>query len=163
MSNNTSTFWLAAQANTRLKKQLPSLQVAPRQDILTLSFQQEKLWRLEQLNSNTSVYNLLHIIRFSGPLNLVALEESLQEIVQRHAILHTAFFSDKGIPCQAIGPNHPVKLPVIDLRQIPLEQREVELQRLAFEEAEHPFNLTQQGLWRLKLVRSRTNCGFKAT
>ncbi len=153
LNKTTSNFWLTAQTNARLKQQFPSIQTAPRQNRLLLSFQQERLWYLEHLDPNTSVYNLLHIIRFSGPLNLVALKQSLQEITRRHEILRTYFLRFKGVPFQCIGTNILVKLPIIDLRNLPLQQREIEVKRLALEEAEQPFDLTKQGLWRLKLLR----------
>jgi thioesterase domain-containing protein/acyl carrier protein len=155
MSNTTdSNFWLTARTNARLKHQFPSFQIAPRHGKYSLSLQQERLWSLEQLQPNTSVYNLLHTIRFAGSLNLAALEQSLHEITQRHEILRTTFLCLEGEAFQSIGTTNFLELSVVDLRQLPLEQQETRAKKLALEEAEQPFDyLASEPLWRFKLLR----------
>lgn len=163
MSNDTaanapSNFWHTVQTNARLRQQFPAIQPVSRQEQLLLSFQQERLWQLEQLYPDTSVYNLLHIIHFYGSLNLRVLEKSLQEIIERHEVLRTGFINVKGMPFQTIGSfNNLVKLSIVDLTSIPLQQREQEARKLALEEAERPFDLTKQGLWRFRLLRLSEN------
>lgn len=156
-ANSPSNFWHTVQTNARLRQQFPAIQPVSRQEQLLLSFQQERLWRLEQIYPDTSVYNLLHIIHFYGSLNLRVLEKSLQEIIQRHEVLRTGFVSVKGVPFQTIGSNNFVRLSIVDLTGIPLQQREQEARRLALEEAQKPFNLTQKGLWRFQLLRLSEN------
>ena len=80
-----------------------------------LSFAQQRLWFLDQLEPNTAVYNIPDTHYFNGPLNLDALERSLSEIVRRHEILRTTFQSVDGVPVQVIAEAEPQQLEVIDL------------------------------------------------
>ena len=68
-----------------------------------LSFAQERLWFLEQLEPGSALYNVCRAVRLSGPLNIAALEQSLGEILRRHDILRTAFPADNGRPLQVVG------------------------------------------------------------
>ncbi len=61
-----------------------------------LSFSQQRLWFLDQYEPNSSVYNILSAQRLKGPLNLAALEQSLNEIVRRHEALRTTFTVIEG-------------------------------------------------------------------
>ena len=82
-----------------------------------LSFAQQRLWFLDQLEPNTAVYNIPDTHYFNGPLNLDALERSLSEIVRRHEILRTTFQSSDGEPVQVIAEAQAQQLEVIDLSQ----------------------------------------------
>ena len=71
-------------------------QVTPRSkenDQVPLSFAQQRLWFIDQLDPNTPAYNMPAPVRFTGPMNLPVLERSLQEIVRRHEALRTTFES----------------------------------------------------------------------
>src|ERR1044072_4519376 len=63
-----------------------------------LSFAQQRLWFLDQLEPDTAVYNIPDTHYFDGPINLDALERSLSELIRRHEILRTTFQSIKGEP-----------------------------------------------------------------
>jgi hypothetical protein len=89
-----------------------------------LSFAQQRLWFLDQLEPNSSVYNIPDTHSFTGPLNLHALERSLSEIVRRHEILRTTFHTVDGEPVQVIAEAQPQQLEVIDLSELPQAERE---------------------------------------
>lgn len=125
----------------------------PRQGDLPLSFNQERLWLLEQLQPHTSVHNLQHFLHCTGLLNVAVLERSLKEIVQRHDTLRTTFPSVNGQPVQVISPDINWELPVVDLRELPPQQQQVKVQQLSREEAKQPFDLAKGPLWRFKLLR----------
>ena len=99
--------------------QVPPLQPVPRDGPLPLSFAQQRLWFLEQLEPSRAVYNLPLAWRFSGALNVSALEQSLDEMVRRHEILRTTFPSVDGQPVQVIAPELALPLPVVDLQAFP--------------------------------------------
>jgi thioesterase domain-containing protein/acyl carrier protein len=122
-------------------------------DRLMLSFGQERLWWLSQLNPDSSVYNIPAAFRLSGKLNVAALESSLQEIVRRHEVLRTSFAVVDGEPQQVIAPDLPVELPVIDLESTPLNQRDSVIQNLVKQAARESFDLSSQPLWRVKLFQ----------
>src|SRR5215510_2354289 len=118
-----------------------------------LSFAQQRLWFLDQLEPNTAVYNIPDMHYFSGPLHLAALERSLSELIRRHETLRTTFHTVDGAPVQVIAEAQPLKIEVIDLSHLSEEEREAEAHRMAHDEAELPFNLERGPLFRFRLVK----------
>ncbi|MCC5632613.1 amino acid adenylation domain-containing protein [Nostoc sphaeroides CHAB 2801] len=141
------------QANSASSNNLPRILPNIRDGKLPLSFAQQRLWILEQFDPGNSVYNIPLAYRLTGSLNLALLEQCLVEIVRRHEILRVTFTSIDGQPSQVISPDITLNLPLVDLSQLPLEQREIEDKRLAAEEAQKPFDLVQGRLFRFKLLR----------
>jgi acyl carrier protein len=130
-----------------LDKQAREVKYAP------LSLPQERLWFHEQSVPGSSIYNIPVAYTLTGWLNLTALEQSLREIVQRHEVLRTTFSIVNGQPIQLISPEVEVTLPLIDLQKLPPQQRQAQAQQLAEEEAQQPFDLILEPLWRFKLLR----------
>ncbi|MCG3161077.1 MAG: Linear gramicidin synthase subunit D [Acidobacteria bacterium] len=130
---------------------IPPLRPAPRDQDLPLSFAQERLWFLDQLTPGAASYNIAEAYRLSGPLNVDALERSLNEIVRRHEALRTTFATVDSRPVQMVAPELRLNLPVIDLRGTP--ERKIEAERLAAEEARKPFDLARGPLVRATLLR----------
>ena len=127
------------------------LRTVPRTDALPLSFAQQRLWFLDQLNPDNIAYNLPYGIRFTGMLNAVAVHRSLNEIISRHEVLRTCFPAHNGEPVQKILPPSALPLPVIDLTH--LAARGDVARSLAREEAARPFDLANGPLIRAMLVR----------
>ncbi|HEY9650394.1 MAG TPA: condensation domain-containing protein, partial [Coleofasciculaceae cyanobacterium] len=148
-----SDIWLTLRTNVRLQNQAPPIKPVSRDQKLPLSFNQERLWFLEQLQPDTSVHNLLHCLRLKGVLDVAALEQSLNEIASRHEILRTTFSIIDGLPVQVISPKIELNLPVVDLSELAPEQQEQQAQKMAIEDAEQPFDLAKAPLWRFKLLR----------
>ena len=96
-----------------------------------LSFAQQRLWFLSQLEPGLPAYNLPSAVRFTGRLDTQALEKSLNEIVRRHHALRTAFVVIKDKPCQMIAPDLSLSLPVTDLSRLPEDKREEEVTQQA--------------------------------
>jgi acyl-CoA synthetase (AMP-forming)/AMP-acid ligase II len=132
---------------------VPPLRPVPRDGLLPLSYAQQRLWFLDQLEPSRAVYNLPLAWRFTGDLNVSALERSLGEMVRRHEILRTTFPCVDGQPVQMIAPELALLLPVVDLQALPAIAREAAVQRLATEEAQRPFDLTRGPLVRATLLR----------
>lgn len=122
-------------------------------DPAPLSYAQSRLWFLEQLESESSVYNTGGALRLVGFLDVAALAASLNEIVQRHEILRTTFAIANGQPVQVIVPTLAVAMPVIDLQQLSERERDAEVQKLAIQEADRPFDLTKSPLLRVTLLK----------
>jgi amino acid adenylation domain-containing protein/non-ribosomal peptide synthase protein (TIGR01720 family) len=142
---------VARQTMADLK--VPPLQPVPRGGPLPLSFAQQRMWFLEQLEPSRAVYNLPLAWRFTGDLNVSALEQSVGEIVRRHEILRTTFPSVDGQPMQMIAPELALPLLVVDLQSLLETEREAAVQRLAAEEAQRPFDLVHGPLVRATLLR----------
>jgi amino acid adenylation domain-containing protein len=118
-----------------------------------LSFAQQRLWFLDQLEPNRSVYNMPSAFRLKGRLDIPALEQSLNEIVRRHEALRTTFSMVDGEAVQVISPSLVMSVPMLDLSDRFESERENEARRLVHEEALAPFDLSQGPLLRVTLVR----------
>jgi len=129
----------------------------PRSGELPLSFAQQRLWFIDQLEPGSSVYNFPAAVRLKGPLNVAALKKSLDEIVKRHEALRTTFAIVDGRPVQVIAPLLTLTLPIVDLRELPQPEREREVQRLATNEALCPFDLAEGPLVRTTVLRLGEN------
>ncbi|MFT7662542.1 MAG: hypothetical protein ACI87A_000758, partial [Planctomycetota bacterium] len=121
-----------------------------------LSFGQEALWFLEQLEPERATHNQPSAVRLSGVLNSEALERALGEIVNRHEPLRTSFKTQDGKPFQDIAPVYEFKLKLIDLSERAPADAESEALRLATEEAHVGFDLEQGPLFRAILIRVET-------
>ena len=122
---------------------------------IPLSFAQQRLWFLDQLESNTSLYNLPAAYLLKGQLNVEALEYSINQVLHRHDSLRTYFItSDDGSPAQRILPPAPFNLPQRDLRHLPEPERQLEVRRVTAEEGQKPFQLSRAPLLRWLLLRT---------
>jgi amino acid adenylation domain-containing protein len=124
-----------------------------RQGNLPLSFAQQRLWFLDQLLPNNPFYNVPAALHLKGWLNFVALEQTFNEIVQRHEALRTHFVVQSGQPVQVIKSTLKISLPIIDLQQQPPAERETQARQLITQEAQRPFNLSTDPLLRVTLLR----------
>lgn len=122
-----------------------------------LSFAQQRLWFLDQLQPGNPVYNLPTAVRVNGDLNLSALELTFREIVRRHEILRTTFVTVDGTPWQLIAAAAPVEFPLIDLSHFSSDTREAELRRLTHDEVIRPFDLSNGPLMRMLVIRLSDN------
>jgi amino acid adenylation domain-containing protein len=130
----------------------PSFALVSRAESLPLSFAQQRLWFLDQLEPGCHAYNMPGAVRISGPLNRAVLEKSLSEIVRRHETLRTHFSLTGGEPVQIIDDAAPLNLAVLDLRELPLGERDTQLDQILTSEAREPFDLARGPLLRMKLV-----------
>ncbi|NVJ07525.1 non-ribosomal peptide synthase/polyketide synthase, partial [Myxococcus sp. AM001] len=132
--------------------QPPPLVRVPRDRALPLSFAQQRLWFLAQLEPGSIVYNVPASVRLSGALNVPALEESFDALVRRHEALRTTFRTEGGSPVQVVDPQGRARLDIVDLRSLPAARREEEAQRIAQEASQRPFDLESGPLLRLALL-----------
>jgi len=135
----------------------PAIEPVERDRELPLSFAQERLWFLDQLEPNSPFYNIPTAMRFSGTLNIMALEKSIHDIVRRHESLRTIFKSVDGKPHQVIIEDIPSLMEHIDLHDLATAEQEQKVQQLATDEALKPFNLSAGPLIRVTLVKLTEN------
>jgi amino acid adenylation domain-containing protein len=119
------------------------------------SFAQQRLLILDQLYPGSPLYNVATAVRLKGPLDVLALERSINEITARHEALRSTFTVAEGQPVQIVSPVLAMKMPVVYLTDLPNTQREIEARKLSKAEAERPFDLTQDSLVRVSLLRLR--------
>ncbi|MFL5380981.1 MAG: amino acid adenylation domain-containing protein, partial [Longimicrobiaceae bacterium] len=132
---------------------LPPLVPVAREAPLPLSFAQERLWFLHQMEPEDTSYNGPWPSRLRGVLDASALEWALGALIERHEALRTTFRPVEQGAVQVVNPAVPARLPVLDLTGRAPEEREHEARRLAREDAERPFDLERGPLLRATLLR----------
>jgi len=142
--------WVAASSPDQAGEEPPLARVR-RDGPLPLSFAQQRLWFIDQLEPGSAAYNLPYAVRLRGALNVDALERGLAEVVRRHEALRTRFPGGEGDPVQVIDPPGPVTLATADLAAGP--EPEEALRALCADEAERPFDLSAGPLLRGTLAR----------
>ncbi|HEX8282845.1 MAG TPA: amino acid adenylation domain-containing protein [Pyrinomonadaceae bacterium] len=131
----------------------PPIVPAPRDGNPPLSFAQQRLWFIAQLEPGNTAYNMPAAVRLTGGLDVGALEQSLTEVVRRHEALRTVFVTQDEEPTQVIQPARPVLVTLEDLSGLADDEREAEAARLATAEARKPFDLGRGPLIRFTLLR----------
>ncbi len=131
----------------------PPIERVSRSQRLPLSFAQQRLWVLDQIEPNNPLYNIPRPLRLTGVLNVAALESALNAIVARHEVLRTTYEADKGQPFQVIAAERKQPLKVVDLTALPVAEREKEAHRLVDQEASTPFDLAKDPIVRYMLLK----------
>lgn len=132
---------------------LPPLEPIPRDGELPLSFSQERLWIVDQIDPGSPAYNISFALRLRGNLDIGVLEASFAELERRHESLRTVFGQHDDRPVQIIEAPGKLKLRLIDLRAMDTARREKEAPRLVVQDALRPFELGVGPLFRVALVR----------
>ena len=131
----------------------PPLLPAPRGESVPLSFAQQRLWLLHQLEPESPAYNLIDLLVLPGEADPAALEGALADLFERHEALRTSFPAGDGAGEQRVHPPRPVALPVLDFRGRPVEEQSAEARLAVREEVLRPFDLAEAPLLRPTLVR----------
>jgi amino acid adenylation domain-containing protein len=120
---------------------------------MPLSFAQQRLWFIDQLEPGGATYNIPGAVRLEGMLDLDVLESVINEIIRRHEVLRTRIEVEEGRPAQAIDEWEPRRLEVEDLTGLPGQEREEEVRKIAKEEARTGFDLGRGPLLRVKILK----------
>jgi len=131
----------------------PPIRRISRDQPLPLSFSQERVWFMQELDPGSLAYSFQATLRFTGILDVAALERALSEIVRRHEILRTTFPLVDGRPRQVIDEPWTVTLPVIDVQGASQDAYEAEAERLIAALVRRPFDPTRLPLLRWSLLR----------
>jgi amino acid adenylation domain-containing protein len=148
---------LAAAVEGAGRVDLPPIRPVPRDGELPLSFAQERIWFLTQLDPDLRSYHVPRALRVRGSFVPALVEATFSEINRRHEILRTTFPAIGGRPVQVIHPPFRMALPVIDLSALSAAVREEEMRRRILVEGRRPFNLAKGPLLRLALLRLATD------
>jgi acyl carrier protein len=136
----------------RQQSRLPKITPINRSESLPLSFSQQRLWFLNQLEGPSATYNIPVALRLEGTLHQNALAQSLQALVERHESLRTVFPTVNGTPVLQLE-SEILELSVIRLQDLPSSEQEIEIQKLINEDAQKPFDLGKGPLFRTTLFR----------
>jgi hypothetical protein len=119
-----------------------------------LSYTQQRMWWIDQVESGSAAYIIPVAVRFRGAFQPALLERSLNECLRRHESLRTTFhLGSSGQPEQRVVPELTLPIPLVDLSSLEASERQEEEQRLAFAVCSQPFNLEELPLIRTQLIR----------
>ncbi len=124
-----------------------------RPERIPLSNSQQRLWFIDQLEGSSAQYNLPEALRLRGELDVAALRQTIQTIVQRHETLRTHFAYADGSPFQVIAPELKIELPVEDLSTLPESEQQTFVLAALNQEFEQPFDLSRGPLFRMRLFK----------
>lgn len=145
-----------AKKGIDLHAQLP-IPTLDREQALALSFAQQRLWFLWQLDPDGSAYNIPGALRIQGPLDTALVQRTFDYLVARHEALRTTFDHRDEADVQVIHPHLQVPMALVDLSHLALDDAERQAAGLAEREALAPFDLRHGPLLRLQLVRFNDN------
>ncbi|HEX7238904.1 MAG TPA: amino acid adenylation domain-containing protein, partial [Longimicrobiaceae bacterium] len=131
----------------------PSIPRRPGTGPAPLSFAQERLWFIDQMEPGNPAYNELGVTRLEGVLDVEALARALAAVVERHDALRTVFAARGGEPEQVVVDGMRVPLETEDLSALPPEEAEAAAERRVREEPARPFDLARGPLLRATLLR----------
>jgi amino acid adenylation domain-containing protein len=134
----------------------PRPQIIPRRkqhNYSRLSFDQERIWIVDQLEPGNPAYNIFSVSYLHGHLDTSLMERAFNEVVRRHEVLRTTFTAIDGEPRQVITPSLFIPVELIDLRAMPADEREREVTSLLNEATSRPFDLAGGPLARFGLIR----------
>ncbi len=144
---------IESRADSKLEHAEPVLKPIPNEFNPPLSFAQERLWMLDQLENTTNVFNLPFGLRFKGSLDIAALQKSLTAIIRRHEILRTSYTELDGKPKQEVLQPVNGELPVTDLRDLPPDEKQQRQEQILLKNVTAGFDLKSDLLIRMQLLR----------
>lgn len=147
-----SVAQLAPHLHGAYKSRIP-LAPQSRPERLPLSNSQQRLWFIDQLEGSSAQYNLPEALRLRGELDVPALRQSIQTIVQRHETLRTHFAYADGTPFQIIEPELKIELPIEELSALTESEQQTRVLATLNQEFERPFDLSHGPLFRMRLFR----------
>ncbi|MFF7527470.1 condensation domain-containing protein, partial [Streptomyces pseudovenezuelae] len=143
---------VAERRSARDAGQAPAITAADRTQRLPLSFAQQRLWFLDQLEPGSVEYNVPMPVRLGGPLDVAALGAALDAVVARHEVLRTRLVAGAdGVPHQVIDLPAPGALPLADVSAA--SDRGAAAWALMSADAALPFSLADGPLIRALLIR----------
>ncbi|MGB2960773.1 MAG: amino acid adenylation domain-containing protein, partial [Bacteroidota bacterium] len=144
---------IEAKSGVRSEVDVPPLEPVRRDGKLPLSFAQQRLWFLSELEEGGGLYNIPAAFRLVGALDVEVLERSINEVIRRHESLRTSFATVEGEPVAVIDQNVWLELPVMDLRDVPPTEQNSRVYEIASARARQPFVLANGPLVRGVLLR----------
>src|SRR5262249_7944360 len=131
----------------------PALVRQQRPEQLPLSYAQQRLWFIDQLEGSSTEYNMPQALRLKGELDVEAFGRAIQSIVDRHESLRTRFMDVDGQPVQVIEPHLLIEVPLDDLSLLDEAEQRQRVAAAVQREEEQPFDLRNGPVLRVKLLK----------
>ncbi len=139
------------------RSSIVQIPTADRTKDLPLSFSQQRLWFLDQIEPNSSSYNIPEAVRLAGTLNIQILQQAIEAIIVQHEVIRTNYHLVDGNPLQVINPPSSVALEIIDLQQFDPTEQSAQVQKYLYQASHKPFNLATDLMLRCCLLQLAPN------
>lgn len=126
---------------------------APRDFPMELSHNQKRILSLSERLTSTGTYHMAMAFRLNGPIDVSAMEKSLDEIQRRHDILRTTYESKAGAYRAEIAENIEIAFSFSDLSSVGGESRGAEVSEMVRNSVQKSFDLSTGPLWRTDLIK----------
>ncbi|MDO6525553.1 amino acid adenylation domain-containing protein [Motilimonas sp. 1_MG-2023] len=147
--------FLTSQQQKVVAKPLSAI-AATGQPVGPLSFAQQRLWLIDQIDGESSQYNLATALQLKGMLNVDALEQAIAQICARHQILRTVYrVNEDETVQQVVSDDWAFKLTQIDLTELDQATRKEEIAALIEQDAQCSFDLSTELMLRATLVKEQ--------
>lgn len=143
---------LDSENSSSMHHALTQLKPVDRTEKIPLSYQQQRLWFLDQMDPGSSAYNVPVALKFKGKLNFDAVKKSLNKIIERHEVLRTNFKNLDGEATLVFHGESKIDFKKVDLTDVPGAEKEKSAHRILNQEAQQPFNLATDPLIRAMVV-----------
>ncbi|MGD9898613.1 MAG: amino acid adenylation domain-containing protein [Calditrichaceae bacterium] len=124
----------------------------PKDNHIPVSFAQQRLWFLDQLEPGNSLYSIPAAVKIKGNFNKEAFNKSINTIIKRHSVLRTAFIAIDGSPAQVISAEMDIKIPEVDLSGLDKQELDSQLNEIIISQTEKPFDLQTTPLIRASFL-----------
>jgi amino acid adenylation domain-containing protein len=149
------------EGDQSLGSTVTQIPIADRTQPLPLSFSQQRLWFLDQIEPNSSSYNIPEAVQLTGALNISILQQAIETIVAQHEVIRTTYrtmpqgggSATDGHPMQVINPPGAVAVEIIDLQQVPPTEQPARIQQYLHQASHQPFNLATDLMLRCCLLQ----------
>lgn len=152
-----ATATAVENAKNRGTENIPKIEKAPENAVIPLSFPQERIWFLCQLDPTNVAYNVPRAVRINGKLDKSLVETAFTEIFRRHELLRTTFHTIDGQTVQKVNVPQRVIIDSVDLRHIARENQKQKIENFIETEGNRIFNLEKLPLLRLTLLQTAEN------
>jgi amino acid adenylation domain-containing protein len=145
------------EADQSVEATMTKIPLADRTQDLPLSFSQQRLWFLDQIEPNSSSYNIPEAVQLTGELNIQILQQAIDAIVAQHEVIRTNYRTIDSQAIQVINPPGTVALEIIDLQQVDPSQQSAQVQKYLQQASRQPFNLATDLMLRCCLLQLAPN------
>ncbi len=156
--SNPTVAQLAELVESKDKQaSLPALTAVERHDAMPLSYQQQRLWFLDQFEGGSAQYNIPGAFRLIGTLNEEAFNAALRAVIERHEVLRTNYVQLDEVASLVIRESFTTPVSHVDLSELSETQQQAKLKQLISDDVTTSFSLTDDVMVRATLIKLADN------
>ncbi|MCJ8273573.1 MAG: amino acid adenylation domain-containing protein, partial [Psychrosphaera sp.] len=132
---------------------LPPIEKIGADEDKLLSYSQQRLWFIDQLEGGSSQYNMPVAFKMDGELSEQAVRQAFEQILLRHEVIRTRLISEQGLVVQQVQQQYELPLSMVDLTDLSEDEQAQRIQQMGKEDAALVFDLSKDILLRVTLLK----------